>query len=184
MISLLLLPPDVLLIILQALRPAKKDCWSRRFHHIPPAKKDWDALSCSCRALRDLVGSCITVAVVTPSCKHLGFPSHATMTELRIKGERGAWNIRNELDVRHALLGALKLDPSEPNPASTSRIEAVEVHFTDVSGARMSICACIGLCAISIGRGEEVIGKLQGNLLYTGTGKLGMHVGEIVNINN
>ena len=90
----------------------------------------------------------------------------------------------SKFDVRHALLGALKLDPSEPNPASTSRIEAVEVHFTDVSGARMSICACIGLCAISIGRGEEVIGKLQGNLLYTGTGKLGMHVGEIVNINN
>ena len=46
-----------LLIIVQALRPAKKDCWARRFHDSPPAKKDWDALRCSCRTLRVLVGS-------------------------------------------------------------------------------------------------------------------------------
>ena len=129
-----------LLIIVQALRPAKKDCWARRFHDSPPAKKDWDALRCSCRALRELVGSCITMAVITPSCKHpASFPSHAIMTQLCIKEKYGVSIFGFE--VRNALL---MLNPSEPSPASTSRIEAVEVHFTDVSGAHMSFCACLG----------------------------------------
>ena len=138
--SLLLLPSEVLLIIIQALRPAKMDCWARRFHDSPPAKKDWDALRCSCQVLRELVGSCIAMAVITPSCKHpASFPSHAIMTQLCIKEKYGVSIFGFE--VRNALL---MLNPSEPSPASTSRIEAVEVHFTDVSGAHMSFCACLG----------------------------------------
>ena len=103
--SLLLLPSEVLLIILNVLRPAKRDCWARRFRDSPPAKKDWDALRCSCRALRELVGSCITRAVITPSCKHsANFPSHAVMTQLCIKGECGVLISGNRLDVLPTLL--------------------------------------------------------------------------------
>ena len=107
--SLLVLPPEVLLDIIHLLRPAKKD---------------WDALRCSCRVQRELVGSCITRAVITHGMKRLGFPKHGLMRQLLMEGGPGAWLFGGEQDVK-CTLGALQL-----HPGAAACIEAVELHVS------------------------------------------------------
>lgn len=90
-----------------------------------PAKRNWDALRYSCRILRELVGSCITRAVITPSAQCLGFPKHGVMRQLLMDGGPGGWLFGSEYHVRY-MLGMLLLHPD-----SVAHVDAVELHVSE-----------------------------------------------------
>ena len=125
------LPPEVLLCIVTVCLDHDKEAW--------------DTLRCSCKALRELVGGCITTACVTPdSPMHLmGFPKHGLLKKLYLRGE--------PVKCGPVLVGTFKSFGTEaaavaamiPGPRSASTILSfLDVNASTATSKKLHGCTC------------------------------------------